>query len=218
MSTTDRDVFNRTEGKAFRNWLLSLVATAIATAVCVIWVDRPAAEFFDRHFPQAEWRLWIDRFIAPFDAAVLAALVFLLACGTWVISGRRLASWTRTLTLCSWAAMWAAAADIILKHVFGRGWIDPTYLGDGLYGFHFLNGSPHWDCFPSGTASISSAVAAVLWIVTPRSRWWGLLIVVLLCAGVLVTNYHWVGDVVAGVFIGLSIGWMTVRLLVDEHG
>ena len=218
MSTTDRNVLHATERTAFRNWVLGLAATTIATVVCIAWLDRPAAEFFNRHFPQADWRLWIDRLVAPFEAGVLAALAFLLACGAWVISGRRLASWTRMLMLCSWAAMWATAADIILKHVFGRGWVDPTFLGDNLYGFHFLNGSLHWDCFPSGTASISSAVATVLWIVMPRSRWWGVLIVSLLCVGVLITNYHWVGDVVAGVFLGASIGWMTVRLRADEGG
>jgi hypothetical protein len=106
MRTTDRNVFPVTDRTAFRNWLLALVATAIVTATCVAWVDRPAAELFDRHFPQAEWRLWIDRLVTPFEAGVLAALVFLLACGAWVISGRRLASWTRMLMLCSWAAMW----------------------------------------------------------------------------------------------------------------
>jgi hypothetical protein len=66
---------------SLRRWLLALAATTILTAACVIWVDRPAAEFFDRHFPQAEWRLWIDRLVAPFEAGVLAALVFLIACG-----------------------------------------------------------------------------------------------------------------------------------------
>lgn len=218
MNTTDRNVSHVTDKTAFRNWLLALTIAAIATVACIAWIDRPAAEFFDRYFPQAEWRLWIDRLVAPFEAGVLVALIFLFSCGAWVISGRRLPSWTRTPTLCSWAVLWAAAADIILKHVFGRGWVDPTYLGDGLYGFHFLNGSPHWDCFPSGTASISCAVAAALWIVMPRSRWWAVPIVVLLCAGVLVTNYHWVGDVVAGAFLGVSIGWMTVRLLGDERG
>jgi len=36
---------------------------------------------------------------------------------------------------------------------------------------------------------------------------------VLLCCGVVVTNGHWLSDVIAGAFLGASIGWMTVRLL-----
>lgn len=51
--------------------------------------------------------------------------------------------------------MWAVAADIIFKHLFGRGWPDPTYLYDHLYGFHLLRGATHWDSFPSGRAAIS---------------------------------------------------------------
>jgi hypothetical protein len=31
-----------------------------------------------------------------------------------------------------------------------------------------------------------------------------------------INNFHWLGDVVAGVFLGASIGWMTVLLQDDE--
>jgi hypothetical protein len=37
-------------------------------------------------------------------------------------------------------------------------------------------------------------------------------VVVFLCVAVVVTDYHWVSDVGAGVFLGASIGWMTVHL------
>jgi membrane-associated phospholipid phosphatase len=148
----------------------------------------------------------------PSDLVVVAALVFLFGSGVFVMSGRRLGSWTRTPLLGSWAAMWAIAADIILKHIFGRAWPDPTYIQDHLYGFRLLHGSPHWNSFPSGTAAISAAIASVLWIEMQRSRLLAALIVILLCAAVVLTNYHWVGDVIAGVFLGTSIGWMTVQL------
>jgi len=32
------------------------------------------------------------------------------------------------------------------------------------------------------------------------------------CFGVTITNGHWVSDVVAGILLGASIGWMTVAI------
>jgi membrane-associated phospholipid phosphatase len=197
---------------ALRNWLLAFAATAMAVVVCIAYVDRPIAEFFDRHLRHTATWAWLDRALAPLDLVVVAALLFLFGSGAFVISGHLLGSWTRAPLLCSWAAMWATAADIVLKRIFGRAWPDPTYIQNHLYGFRPLHGGPQWGSFPSGTAAISSAIASVLWIVMPRWRAIGALIVVLLCAAVVITNYHWVGDVIAGAFLGVSIGWMTVRL------
>jgi membrane-associated phospholipid phosphatase len=200
------------DNTSFRNWLLTFAVTVIVVLVCMAYVDRPGAEFFDAHVRHTASWVWLDRSLRPLDAAVVLALLFLLVGGAWVVSGRSLGSWTRVPLLCSWAAMWAAAADIIFKRIFGHGAPDPTYLQDHLYGFHWLHGSSHWESFPSGTAAISSAIASVLWIAWPRSRAIGALIIVFLCVAVIVTNYHWVSDVVAGVFLGASIGWMTVHL------
>jgi membrane-associated phospholipid phosphatase len=103
--------------------------------------------------------------------------------------------------------MWATAADIIFKHIFGRAWPDPAYIQNRAYEFRLLHGSPHWDSFPSGTAAISAAIASVLWIEMPRWRAISSVIVVLLCVAGVITNYHWVGDVIAGAFSG-HVDWL----------
>ena len=115
--------------------------------------------------------------------------------------------------LCSWSAIWALAAEFVFKRILGRVWPDPTYTGKHLYGFRFLNAGPYWDSFPSGTATVSAAIVATVWIVTPRLRLPSVLLAALLCAGVIVTNGHWLSDVIAGAFLGASIGWMTVLVL-----
>jgi membrane-associated phospholipid phosphatase len=139
--------------------------------------------------------------------------VFLGSCSVWLISGHQLRPWTGFPFLCSCSVIVAVATEMIFKRVFGRGWPDPTFVRDHLYGFHLLHGETHWDSFPSGTASVSAAILAVLWILKPRVRAAGLLIVILVIAAVVVTNYHWLSDVIAGAFLGISIGWSTVRLL-----
>jgi membrane-associated phospholipid phosphatase len=199
---------------AFRTWLFASAATTVAVIVCIAYVDRPVALFFDahlRHSHTAAW-VWLSRALAPLDLVVIMALLFLFGCGVWVLSGHLLGPWTRTPLLCSWAAIWATAADIIFKHIFGRSLPDPAYIQNRLYEFRLLHGAPYWDSFPSGTSAISAAIACVLWIVMPCCRAIGAVIVVLLCVAVVITNYHWVGDVVAGAFLGISIGWMTVQL------
>ncbi len=70
-----------------------------------------------------------------------------------------------------------------------------------------------WNSFPSGTATISAAIVATLWLAAPRLRLPSLFLAVLVCSAVVVTNGHWVSDVIAGAFLGASIGWMTVLLL-----
>jgi membrane-associated phospholipid phosphatase len=107
--------------------------------------------------------------------------------------------------------MWATLASFVFKRIFGRAWPDPAYVQNHVYGFHLLHGGSHWQSFPSGTAAISTAIVSVLWMLMPRSRTIGALTVALLCVAVVITNYHWVGDVIAGIFLGALIGWMTVQ-------
>jgi membrane-associated phospholipid phosphatase len=198
---------------SFRNWLAALAVTTVAVIVCIAYIDRPVAEFFDVHLRGAP-RVWINRALAPVDLIVVMALLFLLACGMRVVFGGALAPWTRTPLLCCWAAMLATAAETIFKQLFGRGWPDPTYVRDHVYGFHWLRGGPHWESFPSGTAAISFAVATVLWIAAPRWRAFAVAATSILCVAVVVINGHWVGDVIAGAFLGVTIGWITVAMQV----
>jgi membrane-associated phospholipid phosphatase len=89
------------------------------------------------------------------------------------------------------------------------------FLDTKASSFLFENklGGPHWSSFPSGTATISAAIVATIWLIAPRLRLTCALLAGLVCAAVIVTNQHWVSDVIAGAFLGASIGWMTVALL-----
>ncbi len=171
------------------------------------------AEFFNAHIRHTELWGWLDRLLAPFVAIPVAALVFLLGLGCRLLSGRQLRAWSVKPLLVSWSAIWAVAAEFIFKQIFGRAWPDPGYVENHIYGFRLLHGSPHWNSFPSGTATISAAMVATLWLLAPRLRLPSAFLAVLLCIGVVVTNGHWLSDVIAGAFLGASIGWMTVLLV-----
>jgi membrane-associated phospholipid phosphatase len=198
---------------AFRYWLWAFVLCVVAVGLCLAYVDRPLAEWLEAHVRHTEFRAALNIALYPFLLAVVAALFFLLGCGVSLISGHSLRPWATLPILCSWSTMWAVASEIILKRIFGRGRVDPTFVRDHLYGFHFLHGETYWDAFPSGTATISFAILAALWILKPGWRAAGTAIVVLLSAAVVIGNYHWLSDVIAGGFLGVTIGWGTVVLL-----
>jgi membrane-associated phospholipid phosphatase len=197
---------------ALRNWFLAFAVTAITVVVCIAYIDRPAAEFFDEYLGHTTARVWINRALTPLDLTAAIALLLVLGCWIWARSGRLLPSWTRTPLLCFWAALWASIACFIFKRLFGRAQADPEFIQNHIYGFRFLHGGWHWHSFPSGTAAISTAIVSVLWILQPRWRALGVLTFALLCAAVVVTNTHWVGDVIAGMFMGSFIGWMTAQV------
>lgn len=199
-------------GAGFSRWLLALAISGGATYLSVLYVDRPAAEFFDRSVRHTIWWGGINGFLAPLVVVPIAAVLFLLVLGCWLLAGRQMAVWTLKPVLCCWSVIWALGAELVFKQIFGRAWPDPTYIGNHLYGFRFFHGHEHWNSFPSGTATIALALVATLWHIAPRVRSFSVCLAVLLLVGVVVTNGHWISDVIAGAFLGWSIGWMTVLL------
>lgn len=203
-----------TSSATFRSWLLALILCATAVVVSITYVDRPLALWLDAHVRHTEFWTILNHALYPFLLVVIVAFLFLLGCGIWRMRGRPLPLWTSVPLLYSWTTIWAlAATDAILKPVFGRGRVDPTFVRDRLSGFHFLHGETNWDAFPSGTATIAFAILTVLWIFRPRLRAAGSLLAVLLSIAVVVGNYHWLSDAIAGAFLGVTVGWSTVGLL-----
>jgi membrane-associated phospholipid phosphatase len=198
---------------AFRRWLLLLVLSVMAVVVCVYCFDQPAADLFNTYLRNTTVLNWIKSLLAPLVLIPLSALLFLFGAGCWMLSGRQLSKWTRGPLLCSWSTIWALAAEFVSKDIFGRGWPDPTYTESHFYGFRFFHAGPHWTSFPSGTATIAAALSATIWLEAPRLRLPILSSTILICFGVVVSNGHWISDVIAGAFLGASIGWMTVSLL-----
>ena len=197
---------------AIRIWSFALVITAAAVGLCMAYVDRPLALFLDRTVRHTQFWIWLVIALRPIALVAVSAMLFLLGGGLWLVSGRQTGSWTPLPLLLSWSVMLAIATEIILKRIFGRSWPDPTFVRDHIYGFHFLHGQTYWDSFPSGTAMACMALVSALWSSKPRWRVPGLLISALLVGGVVIGNFHWLSDVVAGAFLGATVGWSTVQL------
>ncbi len=208
-----------TGSSALRYWLLAFALCVAAVIFSVAYVDRPVADYVHANLLQLVFFEVIGDALAPLAAVVVLALLLLLGSACWVATGRPLGSWTGTPLLCSWSLVWALAAEVTLKRIFGRA--EPEYWTGasesaghlGVYGFRLLRGHAGFESFPSGTMAIAASILSVLWILVPRLRVIWALVFAFVAVAIVVTNGHFVADVIAGAFLGASIGWMTVRLL-----
>ena len=197
--------------RAFRRWLLGLALCAGVVTLCVAYVDRQVADFVFTHLSHKDLYRKLVRLPDPLLWAVMLAVVILLVAGCRAIAGRGLDAWKKAPLLCSWALVWALAAVTVLKLAFGRTW-PGAYTEYGVYGFNPFHGGDDYQSFPSGITAGAASILAVLWILMPRLRVvWGLGLAVV-AVGLVMTNSHFVGDVIGGGFLGATTGWMSVVL------
>ncbi len=97
----------------------------------------------------------------------------------------------------------------VLKAVVGRistrYWLSHQHLND----LHWLHGRGQYTGFPSGHMAVFTALAVVTAKFYPRLRMacWGLL--TLLAVALILTGYHFVGDVIAGAYLGFLVVWVS---------
>ena len=149
---------------------------------------------------------YISNPLIPISVVVFVILGFL------AFIGRPFSKRETAAFLCSISIIVAATIKDELKFVFGRTWPDtwtndnPSFLRDGVYGFNFMHGGTTYQSFPSGHMAAVCAAAAVLWILYPRLRWVWLLAALTVGTLLVVGNYHFLSDVIAGAFVGISTG------------
>jgi membrane-associated phospholipid phosphatase len=198
-----------------RNWILSFVFTAASTFVSYEWIDRPVAFFVHDRTGQNKifiWLQWIPE-VFPLSAAFAFVVLGLLA----LIKDRYSRLQVVTL-LCSLSLVVADAIKDQLKILFGRTWPEtwvsnnPSLIHDGVYGFNPFHGGVGYASFPSGHAASICSVMSVLWICYPRFRPLYALCVAAVVVGLIGADYHFLSDVIAGGFIGVSTGWIAVAI------
>jgi membrane-associated phospholipid phosphatase len=198
-----------------RRWLLSLLAAALATTTSYLWLDRPIALLV--HVRPGHHETFVQLGYIPDPFVPLAAIIF-CGLGLWSLSGRPLSKIQATAFLCSISLMIAEATKTQLKLLFGRTWPEtwvqnnPSFIRDGVYGFNFFHGGSGYGSFPSGHMAVTCAVISVLWSLYPKLRGIYVFVVLAVAVGLVGANYHFVSDVIAGAFIGISTGLMTTTL------
>lgn len=200
----------RQQSSPGRTWLAAALGVAVFTPLSYFVFDRPLAQLaWDNLRPYRKLFDALTHIVDPFaGVAVVIFLCALVQIARRRAIGPRLEVLLRTATaLCI-----AATAKDQLKYVFGRTWPEtwtnnnPSYFGNGTYGFFPFHGGQGWYAFPSGHTTVVCVVAAALWVLWPRGRPLYALTVALVVIGLIGADYHWLSDVVAGGALGVAIG------------
>jgi membrane-associated phospholipid phosphatase len=85
-----------------------------------------------------------------------------------------------------------------------------SLIRDDAYGFHFFRPGQSFESFPSGHAAVAAAVLSVSWILYPKLRVPWAIGVVSADVGIVAVNVHFLSDVVAGSFVGISTRLFTI--------
>lgn len=207
-------------GILLRKSLVALLNCAILVALCYFFVDRRVAFFVYEnriaHYPGLQELTYPPPILQAWAPVVLAALMIRRAWGPF----RR---WEMALLAACIALVLADQFKSTLAFVFGRYWPEtwihdnPSFIRDGAYGFHPFHGGEAYRSFPSGHTARTLALAAVIWVAYPRWRWASIAMSLAVPVGLLGMDYHFVGDVIAGGFIGAVVGTYTAYLAGLSH-
>ncbi len=182
-------------------WLLSSLTCAALVAWLFLRVDVPAAHYF--------WKS--GRFLSPLGAAFgsvlilsaeLAVMLGILAVRMW---RGRVSVFAATLATACFASVCSYCGnDLVLKVLCGVPGVAYAMVGT-RHRFHFWAGSTV-SSFPSGHMVLAGAFAGVFFY-QYRTSILPLSALLLLAAGLLVAgDWHFLSDVVAGAYLGISAG------------
>jgi membrane-associated phospholipid phosphatase len=198
-----------------RNWSLGLLGTVIAVTASYLWLDRPIAQL--AHDELQRFNLFEKLTLVP-NALTPLVVVALVALGLPGLSGRKLSRFQSVGLLTGLSLAVAVFVKYWLKYAFGRTWPETwirnnlSFIRDGAYGFHPFHGGPGYASFPSGHMTMTCTVMAVLWICYPGYRPVYAVCMAAVAVGLVGANFHFLSDVIAGGFLGLTVGWLGVAL------
>jgi membrane-associated phospholipid phosphatase len=199
-------------------WLIALVIVSIAVVVCYVWLDWAIASWVHEHRASYRTRDFLEPLTHIPDPLVpLGAAAFFIL-GLRAIAARPFHKVFDVIVASGISVAMGEQIKNGFKWFFGRPWPETwthnnsSYIGNEDYVFHWFHGGGEFSSFPSGHTNATVAVLSVLWICYPRFRIVYALIGLAVVAGLVGSNFHFLGDTIAGAFLGSTIGWMTVLL------
>lgn len=201
-------------------WLAAFITTAVLVVVSYLWLDRPLAFFVHAHFGHGHPGVLAILARIP-DPLIPAAVVLLIFEAFRILRRLPQTLHHRIACVCGLSILVAETIKDQLKFVFGRSWPTsgghhrPSLISDGTYGFHWLQGGSAYQSFPSGHMGAACALLSVLWVFYPRGRPLWAAGALAVAAALIAGNYHFLGDVMAGAFVGTTVGLATTRILRD---
>jgi membrane-associated phospholipid phosphatase len=196
-------------------WSIWFAATTCAVTVSYLWLDRPLALLAHEH--AGSYDLFAKLTYIP-GALLPVVIIAFAVIALRALNGKTLSKLATVVVLAAASLAIATAIKDQLKFAFGRTWPEtwvrnnPSFIRDGVFGFEPFHGGPGYQAFPSGHTTAICAIMSVLWICYPRFRALYALCMVSIALVLVAANFHFLGDVIAGAFLGISTGWLTVAI------
>ncbi len=156
------------------------------------------------------WSFMGEKFSSPvlISAITLAIgplLVLRLVRGT-------LSDFAETIIVAGCAALGSfTVSDFVLKRLFGRNNVTETLASPDTAGFHFFQGSP-FSSFPSGHSVMVATALFVFARVYPGRLPLVLVTLAAMAGLLLVGNWHFLSDILSGMFLGAFAGSLAGEL------
>lgn len=178
------------------------------------WLDRDIARFFGQLLKENSF---FSRHVSDIpDFLFPVALVCTVT--SWIAyfyldHNRRGNAWTRFFDLTRWTVPFAFMAKLSLKEIFGvvttRKWLQQPEL----FGFHWFHGGMEYGGFPSGHMAVFTVLVIAFWRFFPKTKYVGVVVLIVTAVALIVTSYHFVSDVIAGALAGFLVDWCTYYLI-----
>lgn len=193
--------------------LAGLILVSLAVCYCISYLDTGLALLVKQHvFRNGLWARSMSSIPDALFFIVLFVTVTAFVSFRYRVSKATLDATTLTCKLLACVMPLTFVGKTVLKYIFGRintrEWLNAPHE----YGFHWFHGGEQYCGFPSGHMAVFTALIAVLWRLHPRYRAAYLAFLLLLASALIVTNYHFLSDVIAGVYVGILIEALTWRV------
>jgi membrane-associated phospholipid phosphatase len=200
--------------------LIWLGSGVVLITLCVLFVDRAVSTW--SHAVLHSPLLAVDiTLLAGWRYPSAASFFVLVAALVARITGRELGPIWRAAIAAAVATLFATLAVTFVKYGFGREWPEtwvrntpnPSWISNHAYGFTPFHGGEGYLSCPSGHTTRMAAPGAVLWRRLPRLRVLWVLPAVIVAVALVAADFHFVGDCVAGVYLGVACAALVMMVL-----
>jgi len=195
------------------NILIKLFVPATLLAwLCVLYVDRPVSLFVHENLYGN--RYW-SRLTSTMPDTLLTLVVVISAAAFIAYFFRKkkllLDRHTRLLGHIALSLPISYVVKVVLKIIFGRVETRFWLKNQHLYEFHWFHSCGNFSGFPSGHMIVFATLAAATARYEPSYKLLCHSLLGILAILLVATNYHFVGDVLYGTYIGFLTEWCMYR-------
>lgn len=192
--------------------LTGTAAVGALVILCVVFVDRPTARWFDTTFHSSPVRDIAAGMFSLIHQSLRVAGAVIVVVSVWLLLSREgVSKWRGRILAGSVATVVSLAITVALKFIVGRSQVDPAFLRDGVYTIRPFTLGPDYGAFPSATAAVATALIIALQLPPRVERLLLIIVLSLLTAALLVTGGHWLSDIIGGIWLGIVLGRFVSR-------